>query len=228
MIDLPYQIEIIYKDSKFSDTDIEELGEILKEKVPSMPSEEIIKITGTFEVCVLKKVEDTKLVDHIHGVHPKGHGKTSKDTFYSVVPEGEVIKCYMEENECNFGRITIEEEKYSYPMHIFHSGGKSQILIVGPKIEFSKIIDRTLERAKKQSPYGKPYILAINEEEISGSKEKDMWKQAIAKYTRFSGVIFVKMDDSKELDFEFIPNPRGEFIQAYGTSIFEIFSLSQK
>jgi hypothetical protein len=225
LIDLPYQIEIIYKDSKFSDTDIEKLGKILKEKVPSMPSEKTMIVIDTFEACVLKKVEHTKPVDHIHGIHPKGHGKTLKDTFHSVVNEGEVIRLYMQENECKFGRITIKEEKYSYPMHIFHSGGKSQILIVGPKIEFSKIVERTLERAKSQSPYGKPYVLTINDEEILGSKEKKMWQKAIAKYTRFSGVIFVKMNDSEELDFEFEPNPRGEFIQAYGTPISEYFRL---
>lgn len=156
-------------------------------------------------------------------------GETLKERVPKVKGEGNII--YNEDIEVH----AIKKDEYSdkrfiinlrgfmyslhenclYPNNIFMMGGRT-ISIVGPKVDFSKFLKRKISKGKQQYDSEKPFILAIDANNILGRLNENL--KAISNLfqpeinTRFSGVLLVKSDvdlDLKKISisYEFIPNP---------------------
>jgi hypothetical protein len=104
-------------------------------------------------------------------------------------------------------------ENCVYPGNVFLEDGKS-MSIAGPKVDYSKILIKKIKDSKNQYDPEKPYILAIEANNILGDLSKNLRKLATSfqpnMNTRFSGFLLVKClnyIDNFDLEFNFITNP---------------------
>jgi hypothetical protein len=104
-------------------------------------------------------------------------------------------------------------ENCIYPGHVYAEDGKS-ISIVGPKVDYSKILIKKIKDSKNQHDPEKPYILAIDANNLLGDYSENLRKLATSFQpninTRFSGILLVRYLNyihKFDLEFDFITNP---------------------